>query len=174
MMNRRQMDCNYVVHQVYISDKDKDFNTQSAVNFTVTLPTELKRVVAVRPLNSVFYENASEIAQVELGGVQIPVRVSTGQGLFVYLNGYDTIHSGKSKNVPIFARIQGEDNFPIVKNFWMDPYCHILNPMEPKLKRFDVKIYNGDYDIYSPATPQNAGFNMLLAVYCEANNCDMS
>ena len=47
-------------------------------------------------------------------------------------------------------------------------------PMEPKLKRFDVKIYNGDYDIYSPATPQNAGFNMLLAVYCEANNCDMS
>jgi len=96
-------DCRYKIHQVYLSDRDKDSASQSVTNFTVTLPTELKNVVAIRPLASAFYENAENVGQIEINGAQLPIRVSTGQGLFLYLNGFENIKTAKNNNVP-FSR----------------------------------------------------------------------
>lgn len=166
----RQWDAHYEVHQVYLSDKDKDLSSQTVTNFSVTLPNDLKNVVAIRPLMSSFYDNTTDIAQIEIGGTQLPVRISTGQGLFLYLNGYDNIHTAKSKNVPIFSRVQADDNYPIIRDFWMDPFTYILNPKEHRLRKFDVKIYDSNYAEYVPDLPANASFNILLAVYCEVNN----
>ena len=168
-------DCRYKIHQVYLSDRDKDSASQSVTNFTVTLPTELKNVVAIRPLASAFYENAENVGQIEINGAQLPIRVSTGQGLFLYLNGFENIKTAKNNNVPIFSRVQGDDIYPsVVKDFWKDPYAHVLQPKELRLRRFEVKLYNSSFEPYTPLTPEQATFNIQLAVYCEANNCDFS
>jgi hypothetical protein len=103
------------------------------------------------------------------------VRVFSGDGLFLNLNNYDHIKTAKAKNVPVFSRIQGEEVYPSVGggDFWTDPYTYILNPSEPKLKKFDVSLYDSStMDIYVPDVPANSSFNMTLAVYCEKSNCD--
>jgi hypothetical protein len=175
-MHRLHGDCKFTVHQVFLSSADKDVATQTPTNFTVTLPTELKRVVAIRPLHAVFYEDATLVAQVELGGALLPVRIFSGDGLFMNLNDYDHMHTAKAKNVPVFTRIQGEEVYPAVPaEFWTDPYTYVLNPLEPRLKKFNIKLYDSStMDIYAPATPANASFNITLAVYTETSNCDRS
>jgi hypothetical protein len=173
---RRHGDCRYEVHQVFLSSADKELASQTSTRFTVTLPTELKRAVAIRPLHAVFYEDTTMVAQVELGGALLPVRIFTGDGLFLNLNNYDHIRHAKSKNYPVFTRIQGEEVYPAVGggDFWTDPYTHILNPSDPKLKRFELTLYDmATMDVYTPATPANSSFNITLAVYCEKSNCDL-
>ena len=172
---RRHGDCRYSVHQVFLSSADKDLASQTSTQFTVTLPTELKRVVAVRPLHAVFYEDSTMVAQVELGGALLPVRIFTGDGLFLNLNEYDHVHTAKAKNFPIFTRIQGEEVYPAANgDFWTDPYTYILNPSEPKLKKFSLTLYDtSTMNVYTPATPANSSFNITLAVYTEVSNCDM-
>lgn len=172
---RRHGDCRYQVHQVFLSSADKDQASQTSTQFTVTLPTELKRVVAVRPLHAAFYEDSTIVSQVELGGALLPVRVFSGDGLFLKLNEYDHVKHAKAKNTPVFTRIQGEEFYPAVGggDFWTDPHTYILNPSEPKLKKFDLTLYNmGTMNVYVPAVPANSSFNITLAVYCEKSNCD--
>lgn len=171
---RRHGDCRYTIHQVYVSSLDKDLSSQTATQFSVTLPTEFKRVVAVRPLNVVLYDDATTIAQIELGGALLPIRTFAAGSLFLRLNDYDHLHTAKAKNVPIFTRFQGEEQYPAASdNFWLDPYTFILNPSEPRLKRFTVTIYDSTtMNVYTPTVPVNAAFHMTLAIYTEESNCD--
>ena len=133
------------VFNVILQSADKQAGGTN-VNFTVNLQEPITNVVAIRPLDITIQSDA-------------PV-----SNLLIALNNYSKYLPVNDNNVRIFARAStGTTVFPAVAASIMDdPYTYILNPIEPRLQRFEVALYGSDYVKY---TTTSTTISMTLAIY---------
>lgn len=138
----------YKIHQVLIDSNDSKNNNNG--DFVIKLATPLRNVFAVRLLKSELLYSFPNM----------------NEGIYLYLNGYKLlIRSEQKDTIDLFARINiGITNFQCVTtNILDDPYTYILNPIQLKLDRFDVKVLNDNNKVRS----ENS-FNLVLhlAIFC--------
>lgn len=132
--------------------------------YTWHMQEELKDVVAIRPLR-IEFSNAYPT-----------------QGAFLNLNNYRKIvvsnpmtayYSSNSSyinnDINVFHRlINGTDIIPPTSTeLFSDPYTYIFKPMERRINRFEVKIYNNSYNVMT-----NTSMIAVLAIYCVDGNCN--
>ena len=132
------------IFNVILQSSDKKSGTN--VDFVIELLEPIKNVVAIRPLDIIFTSTAP------------------ATNLLVALNDYTKYLPTKNHTVRIFSRINtGTTVFPaITSSFYDDPYTYILNPIEQRLSRFEISLYNSDYTKYTTST---STISMTLAIY---------
>jgi hypothetical protein len=138
----------YKIHQVLIDSQDSINNNNG--NFVIKLANPLRNVFAVRLLKSELIYSFPHM----------------NSGIYLYLNGYKLlIRSEQKDTIDLFARINmGVTNFQCVTtNILDDPYTFILNPIQLKLDRFDVKALDNNNQLRAENT-----FNLVLhlAIFC--------
>jgi hypothetical protein len=138
----------YRIHQVLIDSHDSSNNSNG--DFVIKLATPLRNVFAVRLLKSELIYSFPQM----------------NDGIYLYLNGYKLlIRSEQKDTIDLFARINiGVNNFQCVTtNILDDPYTYILNPIQLKLDRFDVKVLDTNNKLRAENT-----FNLVLhlAIFC--------
>lgn len=132
------------VFNVILQSADKKTGGTN-VDFTVDLQEPITNVVAIRPLD-------------------ITITSDAPANLLIALNNYSKYLPVNDYNVRIFARASsGTTVFPAVASSIMDdPYTYILNPIEPRLQRFKVELFNSNYTKYNTTSTTIA---MTLAIY---------
>jgi hypothetical protein len=123
---------NYKIHQVLLDSSDRNISTFPHPNhFVLKVANFYRNVFAVRILKSELLYNSNVI----------------GNGVYMSLNDYKHIARNETQDtLALFSRITpGVCDFSCVTtNILDDPYTHILNPMEPKMQRFEIKLYEND------------------------------
>lgn len=142
---------NYKIYQVLLDSNDRNKTTfPNPTKYVLKLATPLRNVFGVRLLKSELLYNS----------------LTLGNGVYVFLNGYKLLIRNETQDsISLFARITpGVNDFQCVTtNILDDPYTYILNPMEPKLDRFEIQLYDSDNKI-----KEDTHFNVLmhLAIFC--------
>jgi len=74
-----------------------------------------------------------------------------------------------NNDINVFHRlVNGTDIIPPTSTeLFSDPYTYIFKPMERRINRFEVKIYNNSYTVMT-----NTSMIAVLAVYCVDGNCN--
>jgi hypothetical protein len=132
------------IYNIILQSTDKKTGTN--VDFTIDLQEPIKNVVAIRPLDITI------------------TATSAASNLLIALNDYTKYLPVTDNQVRVFARANtGTTVFPAITSYYMDdPYTYILNPVEPRLQRFQVALYNSDYTKYATTTTT---ISMTLAIY---------
>jgi hypothetical protein len=120
---------NYKIQQVLLDSNDRN-NAVYPTKFTLKLANSLKNVFAIRLLKSELLYTSSSPSQ---------------DGIYLYLNGYKLLMRNEDQDtMALFSRITtGVNDFQCVTtNILNDPYTYILNPIEPKLNRFDIQCFD--------------------------------
>lgn len=170
------------VVNILLNSLDGSINTYTG-SYVWHLQEELRDVVAIRPLRMEFYRPTTNAGELVINGVSIPIQVNATQGGYLNLNDYRKVvisnqvggfyssNSGPVVNndLNIFHRmVNGLDVLPTVKDdIFNDPYTYIFKPMERRLKRFEAKLYDINYNIIT-----DASLVALLSVYCVDANCN--
>jgi hypothetical protein len=132
------------IYNVILQSADKTSGTN--VDFTIELQEPIKNVVAIRPLDITI------------------TAASAANNLLIALNDFTKYLPVNDTKVRIFTRANtGTTIFPAIASYYMDdPYTYVLNPIEPRVQRFKVSLYNSDYTNYA-----NVGttISMTLAIY---------
>lgn len=142
---------NYKISQVLLDSNDRNKTTfVSPTKYVLKLATPLRNVFGIRLLKSELLYHS----------------LTLGNGIYVALNGYKLlIRNQDQDSLSLFARITpGVNDYQCVTtNILDDPYTYILNPMEPKLDRFEIQIYDADNKL-----KEDTHFNLLmhLAIFC--------
>ena len=142
---------NYKIHQILLDSNDRDKNIfPNMNNYVLKAATHFRNVFGVRLLKSELLYHS----------------LTPGNGVYLALNDYRLlVRNEKQDQVALFARITpGINGFQCVTtNILDDPYTYILNPMEPKLLRFEMKLYDSDNTLI-----KDNHFNLILhlAIFC--------
>ena len=142
---------NYKVYQFIADSKDRNKTTfPDASQFILESTETFKNVFAIRLLKS----DLNYIAGVG------------GRGVYIYLNDYKLLYrNAEQDNIRMFSKINSgiENHNCITSNILEDPYTYIMNPIEGKFKKFDIKCYDENNTI----TTDNQ-FNLVLhlALFC--------
>lgn len=132
------------IYNIILQSTDKKTGTN--VDFTIDLQEPIKNVVAIRPLDITI------------------TATSAASNLLIALNDYTKYLPVTDNQVRVFARANtGTTVYPAITSYYMDdPYTYVLNPVEPRLQRFQVALYNSDYTKYATTTTT---ISMTLAIY---------
>lgn len=142
---------NYKVYQFIADSKDRNKTTfPDASQFILESTETFKNVFAIRLLKS----DLNYIAGVG------------GRGVYISLNDYKLLYrNAEQDNIRMFSKINSgiENHNCITSNILEDPYTYIMNPIEGKFKKFDIKCYDENNTI----TTDNQ-FNLVLhlALFC--------
>lgn len=142
---------NYKIHQVLLDSNDRDKTIYPNMNhFVLKAATHFRNAFGVRLLKSELLYHS----------------LTPGNGVYLALNGYRLlVRNEKQDQIPLFARITpGINDFQCVTtNILDDPYTYILNPMEPRLLRFEMNLYESDNVLI-----KDNHFNLILhlAIFC--------
>lgn len=147
---------NYKIYQFIIDSNDRDKTKYPNINDFVIKSTEpFKQVFGIRLLKSELNYTSTFL----------------GKGIYVYLNNYKLIYRNETQdNVNMFARINAgvENHNCVTTNILDDPFSYILNPLEPKLQRFEVKFYDNFNTLFNDTTSINVVLH--LALFCYTTN----
>lgn len=137
----------------------------NANDFVVKLPEPLQNVAALRILRTEFYQPSNTTGYFVMNEVRIPLQLYNIESAYLYLNGYVSTQVANETNTTFFGRIgPGTDIYPAVTgDITQDPFIYVLQPSEPRLKRFHVKLLRADGSTYPV---NNARVILNLAVYC--------
>lgn len=142
---------NYKIYQILLDSNDRDKSIYPNMsNYVLKAATHFRNVFGVRLLKSeLLYHSLTQ-----------------GNGVYLALNDYRLlVRNEKQDQLALFARITpGINDFQCVTtNILDDPYTYILNPMEPKLLRFEMKLYDSDNTLI-----KDNHFNLILhlAIFC--------
>jgi len=142
---------NYKIYQVLLDSNDRNKTAYPILNhFVLKVATPFRNVFAIRILKSELLYHS----------------LSLGNGIYLNLNDYKLlIRNEQQDSLALFGRITPGvcDYHCVTTNILDDPYTHILNPMEPKLQRFEMKLYDQDN-----LPKQDSHFNLILhvALFC--------
>lgn len=142
---------NYKIYQVILDSNDRNKTSYpNPSQFVLKVATPLRNVFGIRLLKSELLYHS----------------LTPGNGIYLSLNGYKLLLRNEVQDsLSLFARITPgiNDYSCVTTNILDDPYTYILNPMEPKLQRFEVSIYDHDNQL-----KVDTHFNLLLhmAVFC--------
>jgi hypothetical protein len=140
----------YRTYQMILDANDRSKSNYPLNNFVLKSTEFFYNVFAIRLLKSelVYISNV------------------LGRGMYVYLNNYKLLYRSDTKDtLNMFARISpGVETYPCVtEHINNDPHTYILNPIEPKLQRFEVRLYDHKNNLID-----DTQFNVVLhlALYC--------
>lgn len=143
---------NYKIYQLLLDSNDRNkTNYPNPNNFVLKTANYYRNVFAIRILKSELLYHSGVI----------------GNGIYMNLNNYKHITRDETQDtLALFSRITpGVCDFSCVTtNILDDPYTHILNPMEPKLQRFEIKLYEQD-NILKVDTHYNLILHIALFCY---------
>lgn len=143
---------NYKIYQFIIDANDRNKTSYPNLNTFIIKATEsFKNVFAIRLLKSELTYVSNALGR---------------GGIYIYLNNYKLVYRNETQDsLNLFARINPgvENNVCVTTNILDDPYTYILNPMEPKLQRFEVKLYDHKNNLFD-----DNQFNIVLqlAIFC--------
>jgi hypothetical protein len=156
----------YKVRTIILDSGFRDPTTHREANdFVVKLVEPLKDVLALRILRTEFYQPCNTQGYFVLNQVKIPIQLYNIESAYLYINGYTNTTVANETNTNFIGRIgPGTEVFPAVTgSITQDPYVYMFYPVEPKLKRFHVRLLQADGSVYPV---QNARVVITLALYC--------
>lgn len=113
-------------HVVLDSSHRDIFTYPTIAQFSLSLAEPLTDVVAIRLLRSEFYPESNRTT-----------------AAYLYVNGYVHTLLANDTTPPIYTRIPaGFDTLPgMTSHILEDPYTFHLQPREPRLRRFDIQLF---------------------------------
>lgn len=156
----------YRLYNVILDSSFRDSRTYPHANdFVVKLTEPLLNVAAIRILRTEFYQPSATTGYFVMNNVRIPLQLYNIESAYLYLNGYISTNVANETNTTFFGRVSpGTETYPAVTgDITLDPYVYVLQPLDPKLKRFHVKLLQPDGCLYAV---DNARVVITLAVYC--------
>lgn len=156
----------FIVRNVILDSTHRDvIASPNANDFVVRLTEPLLNVAALRILRTEFFQPSNSTGYFVLNGVNIPLQLNNIESAYLYLNGYISTTIANDTNTTFFGRIiAGTETYPAVTgDITQDPFVYILQPMEPRMKRFHVKLLQADGSTYQV---NDARVIINLAVYC--------
>jgi hypothetical protein len=162
----RYVATNFRVFNIIIDSEHRNQSIYPNSNdYVVKLQDNLLNVVAIRVLKTEFYQDANSVGFMVFNDVQIPLQLYNVQHAYLYLNGMINTAIANETNIALFGRIgPGTEMYPAVSaDPFKDPYIYVMRPVEPRMRRFHVKLYTANGELY----PVNkARIVITLAVYC--------
>lgn len=157
------------LHQeiLILDSNDRDVSQfVSPCNFDLKTLEVFENVVAIRLIRTE-YTIADSFTSVLINNQPIPLQFFKPIHAFVYLNGYNKLKIANKLTTPIFSQISAgvETLPPCNDDIRLDPYAYILNPIEKKLDRFEVKILTNEGEIVEINEPEKVRVVLTLAIY---------
>jgi hypothetical protein len=136
----------------------------NANDFVVRLTEPITNVAAIRILRTEFYQPSNTTGYFVLNEVRVPLQLYNIESAYLFLNGYISTTVANDTNTTFFGRIgPGTETYPaITGDITQDPFIYVLQPMEPRMKRFHIKLLHADGSVYEV---NNARVVINLAVY---------
>lgn len=149
------IDSNHRDTQVYPSSND----------FVVRVQEIFRNVAAVRLLRTEFYQPSNSFGYFVLNEMKVPLQLYNVEHAYLYLNGYISTQVANDTNVALFGRIgPGTEFYPAVtSDIGQDPYMYMMQPVEPRLRKFHVKLLTHDGQ---PYPVNNARVVLTIGIYC--------
>ena len=142
---------NYKIYQFILDSNERDKTTWPTPNhFVLKVATPFRNVFGIRILKTELIYHS----------------LSIGPSMYVSLNNYKLIYRNETQDTKsAFARVYpGVTDFQCVTtNILDDPYTYILNPMEPKLQRFEITTFDHDN---LPMSDTRYNIVLHLAIFC--------
>lgn len=137
----------------------------NASDFVVRVQEVFRNVAAVRILRTEFYQPSNSFGYFVLNEMRVPLQLYNVEHAYLYLNGYISTAVANDTNVALFGRIgPGTEFYPAVTSeITQDPYIYVMNPVEPRLRKFHVKLLTHDGQAYPV---NNARVVLTIAIYC--------
>lgn len=160
---------NYNVKTVIIDSDFRNTSTsQVPYNFSVKLAESYKNVFAVRLIRTELYDTTNNTGFFVINQMRIPIQFYNISSAYLYLNGYTLSQTTNGLINQIFTRITpGLELYPSVSSdITVDPHVYFLNPIQPKLTQFNVKLMNSDGSLYELP---NARIVLTLVIYSQKN-----
>lgn len=158
----------YRLYTLIIDSSHRDVATYpNASDFVVRVQEIFRNVAAVRILRTEFYQPSNSFGYFVLNEMKVPLQLYNVEHAYLYLNGYVSTMVANDTNVALFGRIgPGTEFYPAVTaDVLQDPYIYVLNPVEPRLRKFHVKLLTHDG---KPYPVNNARVVLTIAIYCMA------
>lgn len=156
----------YRVHNVILDSSFRDVGAHPSANdFVVRLTEPFTHVAALRILRTEFYQPSNTTGYFVMNEVQIPLQLYNIESAYLFINGYTRTTIANETNTTFFGRIgPGTEIYPAVTgDITQDPFIYIMRPVEPRLRRFHIRLMQADG---SPYPVNNARIIIHLAVYC--------
>ena len=136
-------------------------------DFVLRIADTLKNVAMLRILKTEFYQPGNTLGYFILNDIKVPLQTNTIEHAYLYINGYAKAVIGNEQNNAILGRIgPGSEIYPAVSgSILQDPYAYIFQPIEPKLRRFHLRLLNHEGQYYQA---ENTRLILTIAVYCIA------
>ena len=155
------------VYNIILDSEHRDKSVYPNVNdYTIRLQESLRNVVAIRLMRTEFYSPSNTFGYFVINEARVPLQIYNVEHAYLYLNGYISTAVANDTNIALFGRIgPGTEFYPaITGDPLMDPYIYVFRPVEPRLRKFQVKLLQADGALYNYTA--NARVVMTLAVYC--------
>jgi hypothetical protein len=134
-------------------------------DFVLKLQENMRNVVAIRILKTEYYQSENMLGYMVFNDIRIPLQANNVEHAYLYLNGYINTVIANESNIPLFGRIgPGTEQYPSISaNPFDDPYIYMMRPVEPKMRRFHIKLLTADGSQYMA---QDSRVVITLALYC--------
>jgi len=134
---------NNLKQQIIVLDSlDRDRNLFPSINeYVLRLSESIKNCVAMRLLRTEYVLNNS-YSTILINNHEVPINIYKPLSSYLFLNGYSKIKIANESNLQAFHQMSpGIITLPsITNNILLDPYTYVFNPIEKRLKRFDVGL----------------------------------
>lgn len=137
----------------------------NANDFVLKLQNYMTNVAAIRILKTEFYQKSDSIGYMVLNDVKVPMQLYNVEHAYLYLNGWQNTAIANDTNYALFGRIgPGTEMYPGVSaDPYKDPFVYVMRPVEPKMRRFHVRLLDAQG---TPYVVDNPRVILTLAVYC--------
>lgn len=154
--------------KIVILDSENRDKLNNINDFNLKLIEEYKNVYAVRILKTEYTYSDSKFDILTINGETISLQGFKSINGYLYLNGYKNIDIASKSTTELFSQLSpGINDFPILNdNIKLDPYTYILNPIEKKLNRFDIKILNSNGDKINIENEAKLRLRLTLLIVC--------
>jgi hypothetical protein len=152
---------------VVIDSNDRDKTKFPLINdFVLNLSESIKNVIVIRLLRTE-YTIDQYYTNMIINQNRIPIQISRPFTSYVYLNGYKKVNIANGINNEIFSQLSAGIEMlpPISTNFFYDPYAIVMNPIEKRLKRFHIKIMNGEGNKIDIPKESTARLILTLSIF---------
>lgn len=157
----------YKQHIVVLDSDDRDKSIYPDVNhWVLKLSSHIKNAIAIRLIRAE-YTTTESFSTLLINNQQVPIQVFNTVSAFISLNDYRKLRLGNEEEVSIFSQISPgiEVMPPVTNNFLVDPYAYVFNPIEQKLRKFQVKLVNSRGELIPFDDHSKIRIILTLAVY---------
>lgn len=162
----RYIPSKFRIYNIILDSTFRDINVYPNANdFVVKLVEPVRNVVAIRLLRTEFYQPSNTTGYFVMNEVRVPLQLYNISSAYLYINGYTSTNVANDTSTTFFGRMgPGTEIYPAVTGDpTLDPYIYVMNPVDPRLRRFHVKLLNADSSVYPVS---DARVVITLAVYC--------